>query len=466
MTKIKITKICCIGAGYVGGPTMAVIAKKCPHIQVTVVDLNTERIVAWNDKDVANIPIYEPGLSAVVAEARGRNLFFSIDIEKAIEEAQIIFISVNTPTKTYGKGKGKAADLKYIELCARQIAKISKDDKIVVEKSTLPVRTAEAIKSILDNTGNGVKFQILSNPEFLAEGTAVSDLLNPDRILIGGETTEEGQEAIQALVDVYMNWVPEEKILTTNVWSSELSKLTANAFLAQRISSINALSELCEKTGANVNEVAKAIGMDSRIGSKFLKASVGFGGSCFQKDILNLVYIAKSYGLNEVADYWEQVIIMNDYQKKRFSAKITQTLYNTVADKKITFFGWAFKKDTNDTRESAAIYVADDLIEEQAKIAVYDPKVSREKILADLDYLKTRSQEENKASVSSYQNPYEACAESHAIAVLTEWDEFTTYDWQKIYASMLKPAFVFDGRNILNKIELESIGFIYKAIGS
>ncbi|OXA74405.1 UDP-glucose 6-dehydrogenase [Flavobacterium aquidurense] len=464
--KTKITKICCIGAGYVGGPTMAVIAKKCPHIQVTVVDLNTERIAAWNDENVANIPIYEPGLSAIVEEARGRNLFFSTDVEKAIEEAQIIFISVNTPTKTYGKGKGKAADLKYIELCARQIAKISKDDKIVVEKSTLPVRTAEAIKSILDNTGNGVQFQILSNPEFLAEGTAVTDLLHPDRILIGGESTPEGQEAIQALVDVYSNWVPEEKILTTNVWSSELSKLTANAFLAQRISSINALSELCEKTGADVNEVAKAIGMDSRIGPKFLKASVGFGGSCFQKDILNLVYIAKSYGLDEVADYWEQVIIMNDYQKKRFSTKITQTLYNTVADKKITFLGWAFKKDTNDTRESAAIYVADDLIAEQAKIAVYDPKVSKEKILADLDYLKTRSPEENTASLSSYQNPYEACQESHAIAVLTEWDEFTTYDWQKIYDSMLKPAFVFDGRNILNKTTLETIGFIYQAIGS
>lgn len=464
--KTKITKICCIGAGYVGGPTMAVIAKKCPHIQVTVVDLNTERIAAWNDENVANIPIYEPGLSAIVEEARGRNLFFSTDVEKAIEEAQIIFISVNTPTKTYGKGKGKAADLKYIELCARQIAKISKDDKIVVEKSTLPVRTAEAIKSILDNTGNGVQFQILSNPEFLAEGTAVTDLLHPDRILIGGESTPEGQEAIQALVDVYSNWVPEEKIFTTNVWSSELSKLTANAFLAQRISSINALSELCEKTGADVNEVAKAIGMDSRIGPKFLKASVGFGGSCFQKDILNLVYIAKSYGLDEVADYWEQVIIMNDYQKKRFSTKITQTLYNTVADKKITFFGWAFKKDTNDTRESAAIYVADDLIAEQAKIAVYDPKVSKEKILADLDYLKNRSPEENTASLSSYQNPYEACQESHAIAVLTEWDEFTTYDWQKIYDSMLKPAFVFDGRNILNKTALETIGFIYQAIGS
>ena len=352
---MKITKICCIGAGYVGGPTMAVIAQKCPHIQVTVVDLNEERIAAWNDADVANIPIYEPGLDAIVAEARGRNLFFSTEVDKAIDEAQIIFISVNTPTKTYGKGKGMAADLKYIELCARQIARVAKDNKIVVEKSTLPVRTAEAIKSILDHTGNGVQFQILSNPEFLAEGTAVQDLLNPDRILIGGDASEEGQKAIQALVGVYANWVDADKILTTNVWSSELSKLTANAFLAQRISSINAMSELCEKTGADVNEVAKAIGMDSRIGAKFLKASVGFGGSCFQKDILNLVYIAKSYGLYEVADYWEQVIIMNDYQKRRFSNKIVQTLYNTVSGKKITFLGWAFKKDTNDTRESAAI---------------------------------------------------------------------------------------------------------------
>ncbi|HEY6143562.1 MAG TPA: UDP-glucose 6-dehydrogenase [Flavobacterium sp.] len=463
---MKITKICCIGAGYVGGPTMAIIAQKCPNIQVTVVDLNEERIAAWNDKDVNNIPIYEPGLSGVVAEARGRNLFFSTNVEKAIDEAQIIFISVNTPTKTYGKGKGMAADLKYIELCARQIAKIAKDNKIVVEKSTLPVRTAEAIKSILDNTGNGVQFQILSNPEFLAEGTAVEDLLNPDRILIGGDETVEGQKAIQALVDVYSNWVAPEKILTTNVWSSELSKLTANAFLAQRISSINALSELCEKTGANVNEVAKAIGMDSRIGPKFLKASVGFGGSCFQKDILNLVYIAKSYGLNEVADYWEQVIIMNDHQKKRFSNKIVQTLYNTVADKKITFLGWAFKKDTNDTRESAAIYVADDLINEQAKIAVYDPKVSYKKVLADLDYLETRTSEENANGAISFDSPYEACKNAHAVAILTEWDEFAQYDWQKIYDGMQKPAFVFDGRNILNASELEKIGFIYQAIGS
>ena len=463
---MKITKICCIGAGYVGGPTMAVIAQKCPHIQVTVVDLNEQRIKDWNDPNTDNIPIYEPGLSEIVAEARGRNLFFSTEVEKAIDEAQVIFISVNTPTKTYGKGKGMAADLKYIELCARQIAKVAKQNKIVVEKSTLPVRTAEAIKSILDNTGNGVQFQILSNPEFLAEGTAVTDLLNPDRILIGGDTTPEGEEAINALVDVYANWVSKDKILTTNVWSSELSKLTANAFLAQRISSINAMSELCEKTGADVSEVAKAIGMDSRIGPKFLKASVGFGGSCFQKDILNLVYIAKSYGLNEVADYWEQVIIMNDHQKRRFSNKIVQTLYNTVADKKIAFLGWAFKKDTNDTRESAAIYVADDLINEQAKISVYDPKVSRNKMLSDLDYLATRSDEANSKALSIFDNAYEACKGSHAIAILTEWDEFTTYDWQKIYDSMHKPAFLFDGRNILDSKELESIGFIYKAIGS
>lgn len=462
---MEITKICCIGAGYVGGPTMAVIAQKCPHIQVTVVDLNAERIAAWNDENTDNIPIYEPGLDTIVAEARGRNLFFSTDVDKAIDEAQIIFISVNTPTKTYGKGKGMAADLKYIELCARQIAKVAKDNKIVVEKSTLPVRTAEAIKSILDNTGNGVQFQILSNPEFLAEGTAVDDLLNPDRILIGGDTSIQGENAIQALVDVYANWVSRDKILTTNVWSSELSKLTANAFLAQRISSINAMSELCEKTGANVNEVARAIGMDSRIGPKFLKSSVGFGGSCFQKDILNLVYIAKSYGLNEVADYWEQVIILNDHQKRRFSSNIVKTLYNTVADKKITFLGWAFKKDTNDTRESAAIYVADDLINEQAKIAVYDPKVSRKKVLADLDYLETRSADSNASSVISFDNPYQACEKAHAIALLTEWDEFVKYDWQKIYDGMQKPAFIFDGRNILDKAALESIGFIYQGIG-
>ena len=462
----NITKICCIGAGYVGGPTMAMIAKKCPHIQVTVVDLNEVRIKAWNDEDVNNIPVYEPGLSDVVAEARGRNLFFSTEVDKAIDEAQMIFISVNTPTKTYGAGKGQAADLKWIELCARQIANISKDNKIIVEKSTLPVRTASAIKDILTHTGNGVQFQILSNPEFLAEGTAVEDLDAPDRVLIGGDNTPEGKIAVQALVDIYANWVPKERILTTNVWSSELSKLTANAFLAQRVSSINSLTEICEQTEADINEVAKAIGTDSRIGPKFLKASVGFGGSCFQKDILNLVYIARSYGLQEVADYWEQVIIMNDHQKRRFANQIIKNLYNTVNGKKIAFFGWAFKKDTNDTRESAAIYVADHLLNEQAHISIYDPKVPENQVYADLDYLNTREAEENKAGVQVITDPYEACKGSHAIAVLTEWDEFKSYDWQRIYDNMLKPAKVFDGRNLLDADKLRAIGFQVRSIGT
>ena len=463
---MKIKSICCIGAGYVGGPTMAIIAEKCPHIKVTVVDLNQERIAAWNHDDVTQIPIYEPGLSDIVAKSRGKNLFFSTEVDKAIQEADMIFISVNTPTKTYGLGKGMAADLKYIELCARQIAKVSTTDKIVVEKSTLPVRTAEAIKNILQNTGNGVKFQILSNPEFLAEGTAVTDLLNPDRVLIGGDVNAEGQIAVQALVDVYANWVPKDRILTTNLWSSELSKLTANAFLAQRVSSINAMSELCEKTGADVNEVARAIGMDSRIGSKFLKASVGFGGSCFQKDILNLVYIAKSYGLHQVADYWEQVIIMNDHQKRRFASTIVSTLYNTVSGKKIAFLGWAFKKDTNDTRESAAIYVADYLLNEQANLAIFDPQVKKTKILNDLDYLETRSASENQQGITVSEDVYETCKGAHAIAILTEWDEFKTYDWQKIYQNMQKPAFVFDGRNLLDGEELKKIGFVFQAIGT
>lgn len=464
---MKIKNICCIGAGYVGGPTMSVLAYKCPEIKVTVVDLNEKRINDWNNSDVTKIPIYEPGLSDVVKEARGRNLFFSTDVDSAIKEADMIFISVNTPTKTYGEGKGMAADLKYIELAARQIARLSTSDKIIVEKSTLPVRTASAIKDILDNTGNGVKFQILSNPEFLAEGTAVTDLLNPDRVLIGGDTSsEEGNKAIQALVDVYAKWVNRDNILTTNVWSSELSKLTANAFLAQRVSSINSISELCEKTEADVTEVAKAIGMDSRIGNKFLKASVGFGGSCFQKDILNLVYISKSYGLDEVAEYWEQVIKMNDHQKNRFSRNIVKKLYNTVSDKKIAFLGWAFKKDTNDTRESAAIYVADNLLNEHANIQVFDPKVSENQVYFDLDYLNSRSEEENKQRVKVVNDPYKAVENAHAIAVLTEWDEFKNYDWKRIYDSMLKPAFVFDGRNILDKNKLEEIGFVYQGIGS
>ena len=463
---MKIKNICCIGAGYVGGPTMAVIAQKNPGITVTVVDVNAQRIQDWNDKDLTKLPIYEPGLDAVVAEARGRNLFFSTNVDDAIDKAEMIFISVNTPTKTYGAGKGMAADLKYVELCARQIARVATSDKIVVEKSTLPVKTAEAIQSILDNTGNGVNFQILSNPEFLAEGTAMRDLAMPDRVLIGGNQTKEGKEAIAALVDVYSSWVSKENILTTNLWSSELSKLTANAFLAQRISSINSLSALCEATGANVSEVAKAIGMDSRIGPKFLQASVGFGGSCFQKDILNLVYISKSLGLTEVADYWHQVIIMNNYQRDRFVKNMIKTMYNTVSGKTIAFLGWAFKKDTNDTRESAAIYVADMLIEEQATIKVYDPKVTGTQMLNDLDYLNTRSQKENASFLQTNEDPYKALEGAHAVAVLTEWDEFKSYNWQAIYDAMQKPAFVFDGRNILDKQKLEAIGFVYSAIGS
>lgn len=446
---------------------MAVIAQKCPDINVTVVDINENRINKWNDPNVDQIPIYEPGLAEIVKEARGRNLFFSTDVDSAIDKADMIFISVNTPTKTYGIGKGMAADLKWIELCARQIAGVAKEDKIVVEKSTLPVRTAAALKDILHNTGNGVKFQILSNPEFLAEGTAIEDLRDPDRVLIGGDIdTPEGKEAVEALVGIYSSWVPRERILTTNVWSSELSKLTANAFLAQRVSSINAISELCEKTGADVQEVAKAVGMDSRVGPKFLKASVGFGGSCFQKDILNLVYIAKTFGLQEVADYWEQVIIMNDHQKQRFAANMVKRMYNTVSGKKIAIFGWAFKKDTNDTRESAAIYIADYLLSEQAEIVVYDPKVTEEQIYSDLNYLGTRSEEGNRKLVKVVNSPQEACKGAHAIAVLTEWDEFKELDWKSVYECMLKPAFLFDGRRLLERKTKEEIGFQFYAIGS
>jgi UDPglucose 6-dehydrogenase len=460
-----IKNICCIGAGYVGGPTMTVIANKCPEIDVTVVDINAQRIADWNSENLSELPVYEPGLPELIKETRGRNLFFSTEVDAAIDKADMVFISVNTPTKTYGKGKGQAADLKYIELCARNIAKVAKTDKIVVEKSTLPVRTAQAIKNILDNTGNGVNFEILSNPEFLAEGTAIDDLLNADRVLIGGDETESGQQAKDALSWVYEHWLPKERVLQTNVWSSELSKLVANAFLAQRVSSINSISALCEKTDANVAEVSRAIGFDSRIGPKFLNASVGFGGSCFQKDILNLVYIAKSFGLPEVADYWEQVILMNDYQKRRFAENIITTLYNTVSGKKIAFYGWAFKKDTNDTRESAAIYVADALLEEQAEIVVYDPKVTPEQIYADLDYLGTRTSEENRRLLTVVTDPLEAIQNAHAVAVLTEWDEFKSYDWAAIFEAMLKPAFVFDGRRILDSEKMDTLGFKYYKIG-
>src|SRR5690606_34789024 len=456
---MAIRKIACIGAGYVGGPTMSVIAQMNPHLEVTVVDVNKARIDAWNSEDLTGLPIYEPGLADVVDEVRNKNLFFSTDIEKAIQEADMIFISVNTPTKTYGKGKGQAADLKYIELCARQIASVATTSKIIVEKSTIPVRTAATIKDILDHTGKGVTFDVLSNPEFLAEGTAINDLKNPIHILMGGEY----KEAIQMLKDIYSSWVPDDRIITTNLSSSELSKLLANAFFAQRVSSINSISELCEATGANVDEVAHAIGHDSRIGSKFLKASVGFGGSCFQKDLPNLVYIARSYNLNEVADYWDQVIKINDHQKTRFAEKIIQSMYNTVNGKKIAFLGWAFKKNTNDTRESAAIYVADHLLEERAQINVFDPKVREHQIYKDLKELNTRSASENSELLTVMDDPYEACQDAHGIAILTEWDEFKDYDWKRIKDNMKKPAFVFDGRKLLDRKKLEDLGFVYYA---
>lgn len=476
MVPQKIKTITCIGAGYVGGPTMAVIAQKCPDIKVNVVDINPERIASWNDNNLDNLPIYEPGLKEVVAEARNRNLFFTTDVEDCIREAEMIFISVNTPTKTYGVGKGRAADLKFVELCARQIAKVAQKSKIVVEKSTLPVRTAQSIKTILEAESDD-KFTVLSNPEFLAEGTAIDDLHQPDRILIGGEQNEVGQAAIQALVDIYAHWIPRENIITTRLWSSELSKLSANAFLAQRISSINAISALCEKTGADVDEIAHAIGADRRIGAKFLKSSVGFGGSCFQKDILNLVYLCRHFNLPEVANYWEGVVEMNDYQKHRFAKQIIDSLFNTVSGKKIAFLGWAFKKDTNDTRESAAIYVADELLQDQAEIHVYDPKVTKERIMADMEYLQhhrvgtyveqgeTMNMDVIEKLIIVHNCPYNAMNNAYAIAVLTEWDEFKDYDWEKVYANMHKPAFVFDGRNILDAKVLTEIGFEYNGIG-
>jgi len=455
--------LCCIGAGYVGGPTMAVIAANCPNIKVTVLDISQKQIDKWNSD---NLPIYEPGLKEVVERVRGKNLFFSTDIDKTICDSEMIFVSVNTPTKKHGVGAGRAADLKYWELAARHISRVANGPKIVIEKSTLPVRTAHSMRRVLNANDRNIKFEILSNPEFLAEGTAISDLQRPDRVLIGGQPTDAGQAAVKKLVWVYRHWVPEERVITTNLWSSELSKLTANAFLAQRISSINAMSALCEVTGADVDEVARAIGMDKRIGPHFLKSSVGFGGSCFQKDILNLVYLCESLGLPEVAEYWNQVILMNDYQKKRFASNIVKALFNTVADKKIAIFGFAFKKNTGDTRETAALYVSEYLIEERAKLTIYDPKVEDEQIHLDFAERGVFSDDlkfENYITI--HHDPYKAAEGTHAIAIMTEWDEFTTLDYKRLYASMTKPAFIFDGRNILNHRELQQIGFEVHAIG-
>jgi|TARA_B110000881_G_C18568105_1_gene513928 UDPglucose 6-dehydrogenase len=440
---------------------MAMIASKCPDIRVDVVDLNADRIAAWNSEE---LPIYEPGLYEIVEQARGKNLFFSTDVEEQIADADIIFVSVGTPTKTYGKGAGRAADLCYIESAARMIAKAAKGPKIIVEKSTIPVRTAEAMRTILSANSDDGKFQVLSNPEFLAEGTAVEDLQNPDRILIGGDRTPEGEAAIEALVSVYNQWIPRERILTTNLWSSELSKLVANAFLAQRISSINSISALCEKTGADVDEVGRAIGFDSRIGPKFLKASVGFGGSCFQKDILNLTYLCDHFGLPEVAAYWDQVIKMNDWQKSRFSEKIVKSLFNTVRGKRIAVWGFAFKKDTNDTRESASIYICRDLLMEGAQIALYDPRVPVSLIHEDLLHVGV-SQEVIDKQLVICSSGEEAADQAHGIAVLTEWDEFKDINFPAVYNAMYKPAFVFDGRNVLDHAALREQGFDVYAIG-
>lgn len=459
---MKVTSICCLGAGYVGGPTMAMIAAKCPHLQVTVADMNGQRIDAWNSD---TLPVYEPGLAAVVASARGRNLHFTTDIRSAIAAADLVFVSVGTPTKAYGIGAGRAADLRYVESAARLIAEVSHGHKIIVEKSTIPVKTASAIKTILAaNSSSKATFEVLSNPEFLAEGTAVDDLENPDRILIGGEITPAGNAAVEALVAIYAHWVPRERILTTNLWSSELSKLVANAFLAQRISSINSISALCETTGADVDEVARAIGMDSRVGPKFLKASIGFGGSCFQKDLLNLVYLCESFHLPHVAEYWRQVVHLNDWQKSRFVEKIVRSLFNTVNGKRIAILGFAFKKDTNDTRESPAIHVCRDLLREHAQLAIYDPRVDPDTIHRDLanagipaDILATNLE------IST--DPYAAAAGAHALATLTEWDEFRTLDLPRIHDLMLKPAFVFDGRAVLPAAALKALGFVPFTIG-
>ena len=453
MTPHFTRQILCIGAGYVGGPTMAMIAHKCPQYRVTIVDINPDRIAQWNSD---SLPIYEPGLDEIVKAARGRNLFFSTDIEKGIQESDIIFVSVNTPTKTFGVGAGMAADLQYWEKTARQILECATSDKIIVEKSTLPVRTAQAMERILFSTHSGVRFEVLSNPEFLAEGTAIKDLEQPDRILIGSRQTESGLKARSALVEVYANWVPQARILTTDIWSSELSKLVANAFLAQRISSINAIAVLCEKTEADVSQVAKAVGMDTRIGPEFLNASVGFGGSCFKKDILNLVYICRHYGLNEVAKYWESVIEINEYQKSHFVMTMLNAMFNTLAGKRIALFGFAFKADTGDTRESPAIYIATRLIEEQADLVITDPEALAN-ARVDLKGV--------EGKVQFVEDPYEAATGSHAIAIMTEWRQFRELDYERIYRSMAKPAFIFDGRNVVDHSRLYELGFNVYPIG-
>ncbi|MFM7269183.1 MAG: nucleotide sugar dehydrogenase [Cyanobium sp.] len=470
MAMPSIRSICCIGAGYVGGPTMAVIADRCPEVQVTVVDLNAERIAAWNDQDLSRLPVYEPGLDAVVGRARGRNLHFTTEVDAAIAAADMVFLSVNTPTKTRGVGAGQASDLRWIEASARQVAAASQGHTIVVEKSTLPVRTAEAVKAILGGAqGSGGKtFSVLSNPEFLAEGTAITDLENPDRVLIGGEDAE----AIDALASVYSQWVAQERILRTNLWSSELSKLTANAFLAQRISSINSIAALCEATGADVREVARAIGSDSRIGPKFLQAGPGFGGSCFQKDILNLVYLCRHYGLEEAAAYWDSVVGLNTWQQQRIARLVVNSLFGTVSGKRLAVLGFAFKADTNDTREAPAIRICRDLIEEGAQLAIVDPKVNPSQIARDLE----RSPVSADAAASSRPigaegcwlaagSPLEAARGADAVLILTEWRDYRQLDWAAIAAVMRRPAWVFDARAVADAAAARAAGLNVWTVG-
>jgi len=447
---MEIKNICCIGAGYVGGPTMSVIALKCPNINVNVVDANVDKINSWNGK-LDKLPVFEPGLKEIVKKARGKNLFFSTNIKDCIEKAEMIFMAVNTPTKTEGEGAGMSADLRYIEACARDIAKYSKSDKIVIEKSTVPVRTAEKIKEILTSENKTVHFEILSNPEFLAEGTAIEDLSKSDRVLIGGDETESGKKAVKALVDIYARWIPVDKILTTNVWSSELSKLASNAMLAQRVSSINSLSALCEKTEANIDELSMAIGMDHRIGKHFLKASVGFGGSCFQKDILNLVYLCRFYGLNEVADYWHQVVKINNYQKDRFANKIIKYFDGNLIGKKIAILGWSFKANTNDSRESAAIKVSEILFKNGANIIIYDPKVQKKTIRNDIETLWEMKAEKVIMERINIVEKLNDIKDIDAYAILTEWEEFK-------FIKNDESKVIFDGRNINKNKNKISIG--------
>ena len=462
-----VRNICCIGAGYVGGPTMAVIADKCMDINVNVVDINEKRIDLWNSDDIADLPVFEPGLDKVISRCRGRNLFFSTNVFQNIEKADIIFISVNTPTKNNGVGAGLASDLKWIEECARQIAKYAKGHTIIVEKSTIPVRTAQTIKTILkyhieDLPKNHPNtFSVLSNPEFLAEGTAINDLNCPDRVLIGGDD----DESIEVLAKIYQNWIDPTKIIRTKIWSSELSKLTANAFLAQRISSVNSIAALCEKTEADIVEVVEAIGSDKRIGKNFLLSGPGFGGSCFQKDLLNLIYIARSYGLTQVANYWQAVLDLNKWQKNRISELIVKNLFGTVSGKKIAVFGFAFKANTNDTRESPSILICKNLITEGAILSIYDPKVVEADINKELNSDLQKISNVNGSWVKS-EDPLDMCLGADAIILLTPWEEFKSLPFDEIYKSMRKPAWIFDARNCIDIDLVKKIGFKVWRIGS